>query len=628
MKNIKLAWRLWSLLAIAFVGLVLVGTQGLVRLHDNLVEDRMTKTRNLAEVAHGILTEFHARAQAGELSEADAKKLALQTLEKLRYDEREYFWVNDMEPVMIMHPFSKQLVGKSLAENKDPNGKKLFVEMVNTVKRSGAGFVDYLWPKPGFDKPVPKISYVKGFAPWGWLVGTGIYLDDVAAIFWQELITTLVIGGLIALLSIGIGWLVIRSITRPLTGLTATLGRLAQRDWQAEVQDHDRGDEIGDIARAVAVLREGGIESDELQQQVEAERRKAETERQQQEVMLEQSIGNVVDAATSGDLSRRIDTATLDGTMAKVGGKVNDLLTTLAGAIANLQSAVAQMAKGDLKARMQGEYAGSFATLQNDLNGMGENLADVVRRIAQAAETQNSAAAEIATGSNDLAARTEQQAASLEETAASMHEVTATVKQNAENANLANQLATAARSTAEKGGQIVRDAVTAMTGIEASAQKISDIISLIDEIAFQTNLLALNASVEAARAGEAGKGFAVVAQEVRGLAQRSASASKDIKGLIGESNAQVKSGATLVGQAGGSLTEIVNAVKKVADIVAEITAASQEQATGLEEVNVAVANMDEMTQRNGALVEETTASAQALSGQARDLAQMVAFFRT
>jgi len=628
MKNIKLAWRLWSLLAIAFVGLVLVGTQGLVRLHDNLVEDRMTKTRNLAEVAHGILTEFHARAQAGELSEADAKKLALQTLEKLRYDEREYFWVNDMEPVMIMHPFSKQLVGKSLAENKDPNGKKLFVEMVNTVKRSGAGFVDYLWPKPGFDKPVPKISYVKGFAPWGWLVGTGIYLDDVAAIFWQELITTLVIGGLIALLSIGIGWLVIRSITRPLTGLTATLGRLAQRDWQAEVQDHDRGDEIGDIARAVAVLREGGIESDELQQQVEAERRKAETERQQQEVMLEQSIGNVVDAATSGDLSRRIDTATLDGTMAKVGGKVNDLLTTLAGAIANLQSAVAQMAKGDLKARMQGEYAGSFATLQNDLNGMGENLADVVRRIAQAAETQNSAAAEIATGSNDLAARTEQQAASLEETAASMHEVTATVKQNAENANLANQLATAARSTAEKGGQIVRDAVTAMTGIEASAQKISDIISLIDEIAFQTNLLALNASVEAARAGEAGKGFAVVAQEVRGLAQRSASASKDIKGLIGESNAQVKSGATLVGQAGGSLTEIVNAVKKVADIVAEITAASQEQATGLEEVNTAVANMDEMTQRNGALVEETTASAQALSGQARDLAQMVAFFRT
>jgi methyl-accepting chemotaxis protein len=209
-----------------------------------------------------------------------------------------------------------------------------------------------------------------------------------------------------------------------------------------------------------------------------------------------------------------------------------------------------------------------------------------------------------------------------------MHEITATVKQNADNAQAANQLAGAARITAEKGGRIVTDAVTAMNGIEQSAQKISDIVGLIDEIAFQTNLLALNASVEAARAGEAGKGFAVVAQEVRALAQRSASASKDIKGLIQESNAQVRSGAGLVQQTGSSLDEIVNAVKKVADIVAEIAAASREQATGLDQINTAVASMDETTQRNGALVEETSAAAQALSGQAHELNELVGFFRT
>ncbi|MEK9971661.1 MAG: methyl-accepting chemotaxis protein, partial [Ferrovibrio sp.] len=227
----------------------------------------------------------------------------------------------------------------------------------------------------------------------------------------------------------------------------------------------------------------------------------------------------------------------------------------------------------------------------------------------------------------DLAGRTEQQAASLEETAASMHQITATVKQNADNAEAANKLAATARDTAQKGGSVVQDAVAAVSRIEGSAQKISDIVGLIDEIAFQTNLLALNASVEAARAGEAGKGFAVVAQEVRALAQRSADASRDIKGLIQASTNEVREGARLVNLTGASLTDIVTAVKKVADIVGEISSASREQAVGLEEVNTAVGNMDEMTQRNGALVEETTASAQAMARQAQELADLVGQFR-
>ncbi len=224
------------------------------------------------------------------------------------------------------------------------------------------------------------------------------------------------------------------------------------------------------------------------------------------------------------------------------------------------------------------------------------------------------AAAEISTGSQDLASRTESQAASIEETAASMHEITATVKQNADNAQAASQLAAVARDAADKGGTVMGSVVTAMGQIEGSAAKISDIVGLIDEIAFQTNLLALNASVEAARAGEAGKGFAVVAQEVRALAQRSADASREIKTLITASNGQVREGGKLVGQAGESLTEIVTA--------------SREQATGLEQVNTAVGSMDEMTQRNGALVEETSASAQSLSQQATQLAQLVSFFKT
>ena len=628
MKNLRLAPRFWIILAISVIGLVLVGALGLYRLHTALLDDRMIKTRNLAEVAHGVIVRYHARVQGGDLSEADAKRLALADLEVLRYDEKEYFWVNDMGPVMLMHPFSKQLNGKDLSENKDPNGKRLFVEFVNVVKRDGAGYVDYLWPKPGLDHPVPKISYVKGFAPWGWIVGTGIYIDDVDTIFRQQLIANGSIIAVVILLLLGLSWVMVRSVTLPLTALTVTLGRLAQRDWQADIAGDDRGDEVGDIARAVGALKENGIAAARLQDEVEAERRTNEESRIAAEAALDRSIGQVVAAATGGNLNQRIDTAQLTGVSAKIGEQINNLFDMLNATVTSIQATVSGLAHGDLRRRMEGQYEGAFATLQSDLNAMADTLSDVVRKIVSAVELQSNAAAEISTGSQDLAQRTESQAASIEETAASMHEITTTVKQNADNAQAANQLAVAARDTAEKGGGVVSDAVTAVTRIEESARKISDIVGLIDEIAFQTNLLALNASVEAARAGEAGKGFAVVAQEVRALAQRSANASKDIKALIADSNAQVKTGASLVNQTGSSLTDIVTAIKKVSDIVAEIAAASREQATGLDQINTAVGSMDEMTQRNGALVEETSASAQNLSNQAGELARLVGFFRT
>ncbi|WP_374304771.1 methyl-accepting chemotaxis protein [Ferrovibrio sp.] len=425
-----------------------------------------------------------------------------------------------------------------------------------------------------------------------------------------------------------VGWLYIgRRIADPLTILTSAMGRLANREWATTVPDQERGDEIGDMARAVQIFKENGLQNEQLQQQVERNRQNAEEQRKQQEQLLDRAVGEVVGAAAGGDLTARIDTDALEGMTARLGERMNGLLKTVEEVFASLGDALGAMARGDFTHRIEADYAGVFDRLKQDANRTAQQLAQTVGQVTSAAATVRDAAAEISTGSNDLAQRTEQQAASLEQTAASMHQITATVKQNADNAEAANQLAVTARDTAEKGGSVVQNAVAAVTQIEDSARKISDIVGLIDEIAFQTNLLALNASVEAARAGEAGKGFAVVAQEVRALAQRSADASKDIKALIQESNAQVKTGASLVNQTGASLTEIVNAVKKVADIVGEITSASREQAVGLDEVNTAVANMDEMTQRNGALVEQTTASAQAMARQAQELADLVGQFR-
>jgi methyl-accepting chemotaxis protein len=460
------------------------------------------------------------------------------------------------------------------------------------------------------------------------LLANAAVLRDAA---WQQ--TALAAGVIAVLLAVtaAAGWLLVRSTARPLTLLTGSMRRLAGGELDLEVPAQDRQDELGAMAKTVQVFKQNAQDKLALERAAEQQRQAGEAqrrEREAREAAAAAEIAALCARVSEGDLSGRLDETGKDGFLLMLGQRLNTLIASLHGITEELAASMTAMGNGDLTRTVSGDHHGVFGALKDGANGMAGRLTDLAGRLAINAAAVRDAAGEISTGSSDLAQRTESQAASLEQTAASMHEVTATVKQNAENAQAANQLAAEARGSAERGGAVVREAMAAVTQIEQSAQKIGDIVGLIDEIAFQTNLLALNASVEAARAGEAGKGFAVVAQEVRALAQRSAAASKDIKALITESNAQVKTGASLVNQTGQSLTDIVTASKKVSEIVAEIAAASREQATGLEQINTAIGQMDEMTQRNGALVEQTSASAETLAGQAHDLAEMIGFFRT
>ena len=303
------------------------------------------------------------------------------------------------------------------------------------------------------------------------------------------------------------------------------------------------------------------------------------------------------------------------GLMSKLGGEP-DYAAEIAGKVASGDLAVDVVVRN-----------GDHSSMVYAMKQMKDNLASIVTQVRNGTDTIASASSQIASGNQDLSSRTEQQASSLEETASSMEELTSTVKQNADNARQANTLAATASEVARKGGTVIGQVVDTMSGINASANKIVDIISVIDGIAFQTNILALNAAVEAARAGEQGRGFAVVASEVRTLAQRSANAAKEIKTLIDDSVSKVESGSRLVNDAGATMTEIVESVKRVTDIMQEITAASTEQTAGIEQINQAIAQMDQVTQQNAALVEEAAAASRSMQDQSATLAQVVSVFK-
>ncbi|HJV54079.1 MAG TPA: methyl-accepting chemotaxis protein [Noviherbaspirillum sp.] len=502
--------KLWLLAACATLGIVLLTVLFLLSERRLILQERQAGVRQAVETAHSVIAHYHRLAAAGAIGEDEAKKRAMDAVKALRYSGQEYFWINDMQPRMLMHPIRPELDGSDMSDYKDPTGKRLFMEMAAAVKAGGDGFVFYQWNKPGSDALVPKLSYVRGFAPWGWIVGSGVYMDTVQATFVSRLIKFTLGALALAGVLLAVCTLIARGITRPLR-------------------------EAVQIAHTVA----------------------------------------------SGDLTSTIEVRSRDET----------------------------------------------GQLLEALREMNDGLVKIVSEVRSGTDTIAAASSQIASANIDLAARTEEEASSLEETASAMEQLTGTVRQNADHASQANQLALGASDVAARGGAVVSQVVDTMGAINESAHRIVDIIGVIDGIAFQTNILALNAAVEAARAGEQGKGFAVVAAEVRQLARRAAAAAGEIKSLIDNSVQRIDNGAKLVGQAGTTMREIVVSVRQVTDIMAEITAATQEQRSGIEQVNQAIAQMDQVTQRNAALVEEEAATAETLQQQSIALARTVSVFR-
>jgi methyl-accepting chemotaxis protein len=400
------------------------------------------------------------------------------------------------------------------------------------------------------------------------------------------------VGGASLLIGLSLSLLIARSIRRPIVKLTHAMSALAAGDLNVSIAGSSNGTEIGEMSKAVLVFKEAAIENARLEAEAAEHRAQAEGERARNEQAEREAIE-----------------------------RERALVARSIGA------AMSELAAKDLTYRLPADIPEAYLQLRADFNAAIAQLEEAMRNVAARTEAIRNGTQEISTASDDLARRTEQQAASLEETAAALNEITATVKNAAEGADRARGVVAEADDDAKESAQIVRQAVEAMDAIAKSSKQIGQIIGVIDEIAFQTNLLALNAGVEAARAGEAGRGFAVVASEVRALAQRSAQAAKEIKGLISASTTQVDHGVTLVAKTGESLGRIASQVAAINNVVTEIASGAREQATGLEQIHIAIDQMDHVTQQNAAMVEESTAANHSLTEEIRQLFELIGLFQ-
>ncbi|TWD55281.1 methyl-accepting chemotaxis protein [Agrobacterium vitis] len=590
MKKLNITKQLACLVGLLFVlfGVIVYGQ--LNSLYNTIYNQRFNMLEQQVSSAISVLNTFYQREQSGEMSRQDAQAAAFKIIEKMKYEPNGYFIGYDYNTVQLFKDGSKS-IGQNQYNQQDKTGKFMTREQVEKGI-AGGGRTIFYWPKAGQpdDKLFMKGNYSKAFEPWKIVVATGVYIDDVADEFWTE--ATKVVGLCLGVfvVAIGMSYLLIRGISRPLRNIHNALEAVADENVSITIPHTDMRNEVGMMAKATKSLQE------------KVRERHAMVERQKQQQ-------HELDSERHTNLERQAAEA-----------------REQAHAVSTIGVSLEQLAKGDLTVRCA-DLGSKYETLRHNFNDALTRLEQAMGRVSLKGNDIAVSKEEIRRASGDLAQRTERQAANLEETSAALDELTVAIRQTADGAKEAANRVQSVSEEAQQSDGIVEHAIEAMSGIEKSSEEITKIIGVIDEIAFQTNLLALNAGVEAARAGESGKGFAVVAQEVRELAQRSAAAAKEIKDQIARSSAQVNEGVQLVGKTGEALKRISNQITEANEVVARIAASAAEQDTTIRSISSALNQLDTATQQNAAMAEETTASAEVLANDTGDLLELIQGFK-
>ena len=574
MNNLKIGARLNLVSLAALLGLALVLALSLFRLDDTMRADVADRTQKTVEIAHSTLVHYHGLERAGAMSRSEAQAAAVSAVKAMRYGNDDYFWVNDMQPRMVMHPMKPELDGTDISRTTDADGNAMFVEMVGIVRADGEGFLNYNWPKPGAEEAQPKISFVKGFEPWGWIIGSGVYVDDIRAAVWKAAVGQ---GAIVLLIIAAVGtlnWRLSSSISRPVASLAARMRGLAAGQTQEPIPGVRRADEVGDMAKGLEVFREAAI------------------------------------AKAAADAEKARSDADQDF--------VVETLSTRLG----------QMSQGDLTAQIDVEFPASYAVLKANFNTTLASLRDLIASLGQSTDAIRDGSHEIAQASDDLARRTEANAASLEETSAALSQMEGRLRTTAGAAVQTVEQASEAKALVGEGRTTADRAVGAMGRVADGAKGIDNVIEGLDKIAFQTRVLAMNAAVEAGRAGEAGRGFAVVADLVSALAMRSEEEAKRAREELTATQADIGLAVGAVQEMDTALASIMGGVEQVYELVTTMAADNQAQSSTISEITVAVNSMDTATQQNAAMVEETSAASRNLAQEAMALSERSAHFKT
>ncbi|UWU26062.1 methyl-accepting chemotaxis protein (plasmid) [Rhizobium sp. CB3060] len=591
MRNISLRSKLVLFICGLTCALSITAASLVKSAMDNVSVERINALKSQVDIAYSIMDHFYQLESSGALSHDAALSSAINAIEAIRYEPTGYIFGYDYDGVRVLMPDKKD-VGTNFLNTRDKNGTPVVKTLIE-VARHGGGSLQYFWPKPGFpaDEQFVKTAYARDFAPWKIILGTGSYMDDIQSKIQQNYEKAGVIGLSVLAVSAIIAIFLLRSITVPFSEIRKALGAIAAQDISYEIPYTDRPSEIGMMATSIKTLQ------DRVRRRLELERRDTENK-------------HVIEAEREQRMRLEAEERAIQ-----------------AHVVSTISNALEALSLGDLTVRCA-DIGERYGALRLNFNTAMEQLESAMAVVNEKGGVISTSKDEIYRASIDLARRSELQAANLEEASAAIDELAVAVRETARGAHSAASKVNAISVEATQSEAIVVKAISAMAGIEDSARAISNIISVIDEIAFQTNLLALNAGVEAARAGDSGKGFAVVAQEVRELAQRSASAAKEIKDQISKSSLQVSEGVSLVGDAGQALQRISRQIEEADQFVANIARSAKEQDTTISSVASSINQLDVATQKNATMAQATTEIAATLATDTEGFLNLIAKFRT